>query len=189
MRKLLDGLYQTSFYIGACFIVGICLMVIAQVSLNLADKVAKITTGEAIGMTIPSYADFTGFFLAAASFFALAGTLREGGHIRVTLVTGMLPKAARRIFELAAICLALAVSAYATWFSFRLVHDSFTYNDLSSGMVPVPLWLPQSSIAIGLSVLTIALVDELVCQLRGREASWEGKGENLLSGNDNGKAE
>ena len=188
MRKILDGLYQTSFYAAACFIVGICLIVIAQVGLNLADKIAKMTTGEAIGMTIPSYADFTGFFLAAASFLALAGTLREGGHIRVTLVTGLLPKSVQRIFELGAICLALAVTSYATWYSFKLVHESWSYNDLSPGMVPVPLWIPQISIAIGLAVLTIALADELVTQLRGADASWEGKGENLLAGNDTEEA-
>jgi hypothetical protein len=47
-------------------------------------------------------------------------------------------------------------------------------------MVSVPLWLPQSPVALGLAILTLALADELVSVLRGAFPSWEGKGENLL---------
>ena len=64
--------------LAATFIAAICLLVFAQVLLNLVDRIAKMTTGAAIGLAIPSYADFTGFFLAASSFLALAYTLREG---------------------------------------------------------------------------------------------------------------
>ncbi|MCF6321949.1 MAG: TRAP transporter small permease [Rhizobiaceae bacterium] len=180
MRKSLDWLYKSSLYAGAFFIFAICAVVVAQVSLNLADRIARLIFGNAIGLTIPSYSDFTGFFLAAASFLALAGTLREGGHIRVTLVIGLLPRKAHKAFDIAAVALALIIAAYATWYSMFLVYESWFYNDLSPGMVPVPLWLPQSAIAIGLLILTIALIDELVCQLRGENASWDGKGENLL---------
>ncbi len=180
MRKLLDGLYQGSLYAAAGFIVAICAVVMGQVFLNIADRITGALFGTAIGMTIPSYADFTGFFLAAASFLALAGTLRDGGHIRVTLLTGLFSKGVQKIFDIGAVILALAITAFAAFYSYKLVHESWTYNDLSSGIVPVPLWIPQASIAIGLTVLAIALLDELVSMLRGGDASWDGKGENLL---------
>ena len=92
MRKFLDKLYDLSGYGAAIFIFAICLIVMAQVALNLSDNIAKYITGEAIGLTIPSYADFTGYFLAAASFMALAHTLKSGGHIRVTLLLQILPE-------------------------------------------------------------------------------------------------
>ena len=41
--------------------------------------------------TIPSYADFAGFMLAAATFLAMPYTFRSAGHIRVTLITARLP--------------------------------------------------------------------------------------------------
>ncbi len=185
MRKFLDGLYRLSLYAAASFIVAICAVVIGQVLLNLADRLAGIFFGGAIGMTIPSYADFTGFFLAAASFLALAGTLREGGHIRVTLLTGLLSRKVQRWFDLGVIALVLGVTLFATWFSFKLVHESWSYNDLSSGIIAVPLWIPQSAIAVGLLILAIALIDELVCMARGASASWDGKGENLLENTSN----
>ncbi len=99
MRKFLDSLYLASGWAAACFIGAICTLVVAQVGLNLIDRVAGLVTGTAIGLTIPSYADFTGFFLAAASFLALAHTLRQGGHIRVTLVISHLPGRVARLFE------------------------------------------------------------------------------------------
>ncbi len=180
MRKFLNGLYRFSLYAAAGFIVAIVAIVMAQVLLNLADRIAGFLFGNAIGMTVPSYADFTGFFLAAASFLALAGTLREGGHIRVTLLIGVFSRPVQRWFDIFAVAVALAITCYATWYTIALVYDSWSYNDLSPGMVPVPIWIPQSSIALGLLILVIALLDDLVCQMRGAAASWQGKGENLL---------
>lgn len=181
MRRALDNLYRISGGLAAAFIVAIVAIVFVQVCLNLADKIAAAITGTGLGLTIPSYADFTGFFLAASIFLALAYALREGGHIRVTLLLNRLPARAQRGFEIAVVAAALTMSAYASWFVFQLVYESFEYGDRSSGMVSVPLWLPQLPVAFGLTILTIALLDELVGLLRGRPASWDGKGENLLS--------
>ena len=180
MRRILNGLYQGSGWAAALFILSICVLVMAQVLLNLIDKLASNFLGEAIGLTIPSYADFTGFFLAAASFLALAHTLREGGHIRVLLVVQNLPVRIRHWVELWCVSAAGAVTIFFTAYTAFLTHESFIYNDLSPGMVAVPIWIPQTAMLLGLVVLSIALIDELVALLSGREASYEGKGENLL---------
>ncbi|MCB1857948.1 MAG: TRAP transporter small permease [Gammaproteobacteria bacterium] len=180
MRCLLDGLYRVSGALAALFILSICLVVIIQVTFNLVDRLAGMVSGQAIGLTIPSYADFTGFFLAAATFLGLAYTLRSGGHIRVTIITGVLSCRVRRLFELWSIGLAMALTAYATWYALALTRESYRYNDLSSGMIAVPLWIPQLAVAFGLAVLTIALLDEFVSVTRGRAPSYEGQQENLL---------
>ncbi len=181
MRRALDSLYRISGGLAAAFIVAIVALVFMQVCLNLADKVSAAITGTGLGLTIPSYADFTGFFLAAATFLALAYTLRAGGHIRVTLVLNRLSARAHRGFEIVIVAIAMAMSAFASWYIIMLVYESYEYGDRSSGMVSVPIWLPQLPVAFGLIILTIALLDEFVGLLRGRPASWDGKGENLLS--------
>jgi TRAP-type C4-dicarboxylate transport system permease small subunit len=181
MRKGLDALYLLSGWAAAFLIVAICTLVMAQVSLNLADKIAIAFTGTAIGMTIPSYADFTGFFLASASFLALAHTLRAGGHIRVTLVLQKFPPRVAHFAEIWCVAVAAAIALYFTFFMLRLTHESFLYNDLSAGMIAVPIWIPQSGMLIGLAVLSIALIDELIGLLAGGKASYADKGENLLA--------
>jgi len=172
MRALLDGLYRASGALAAFFLVAIALVVLLQVGANLVDALIKAFGGEPIGLVIPSYAEFAGFFLAAASFLALAYTLRAGGHIRVALVLQRLGSGARHAAELWCVAAGAAISAYFTWYAWGLVLESIEFGDLSPGIVPVPLWIPQSAMALGLAVLAIALVDELVSLLRGGAPSY-----------------
>lgn len=181
MRRYLDGLYKTSGVIAATFLAAICALVVVQVILNAIDRVLTLTTGSAIGLTIPSYSDFTGFFLTAASFFALAYTLREGGHIRVALVIQRLDPGPRRFVELWSLGVAIVLTAWFAWYAANLVAQSYAYNDLSPGMVPVPIWIPQLPIVLGLIVLLIALVDDFLTTVMGANPSYMDKQENLLA--------
>ena len=180
MRYLLDTMYKSSCWLAAASIGTICLLVVSQVMLNILDRVSTLTRGSAIGLTIPSYADFTGFLLAAASFLSLAYALREGSHIRVVLVLGHLPAKLQQIVEVWCVGFALILSGYFCWYTAKLTFESYSYHDLSSGMIAVPIWIPQLFMLLGLVILTIALLDELVTVLRGRTPSYLAKGEKLL---------
>lgn len=176
MRRFLDRIYRASGALAAVFIVAICAVVLLQVGANLIDVVAELVTGEPIGIVIPSYAEFAGFFLAAASFLALAYTLRRGAHIRVSLIITHIHGRARQAVEIGCIVIALAVSGYFAWYMVELVFESLEYGDVSPGMVPVELWIPQTSMAVGLIVLVVALVDELVCVALGGTPSYHDDG-------------
>ena len=183
MRGALDLLYRASGILAAAFLAAIFLVVLLQVVANLIDEIAEWVVGEPIGLVVPSYAEFAGFFLAASSFLALAYTLRAGGHIRVSLIVQHLVGARRRLVELWCSGAAASLSAYFAYFTIRLVHESFEFEDMSFGMIPIPLWLPQTGMALGLVILTIALIDEFVCVLKGKEPSYERAG-GPLSGNE-----
>jgi hypothetical protein len=49
---------------------------------------------------------------------------------------------------------------------------SHIINDVSQGLVPVPLWLPQSGMALGLIIMAIALLDDLLVLLAGGTPSY-----------------
>lgn len=185
MRRSLDALYLASGWLAAGFIAAICALVVTQVGLNLIDRISSLTTGTAIGLTIPSYADFTGFFLASASFLALAHTLRQGSHIRVTLLISLLPAETARWLEYWCILVAAAISCYFTWYTAILVRESFTYHDLSPGMVAVPLWIPQSCMLLGLAILSVALIDQLICLLCGQQPEYLNPGADAVNDGDN----
>lgn len=173
MRRALDRLYQASGVLGALFLVAICGIVLAQVGANVIDALASWVTGSPIGLVIPSYADFAGFFLAASSFLALPYALRHGSHIRVTLLIQGLPDGVRRWFEVWCALLGAAMAGFAAWYMVSLVAESWRFGDVSPGLVAVPLWLPQSGMALGLIVLAVALVDDMIAALRGRTPSYE----------------
>ena len=86
MRRVLDSLYSLSGAAAAAFLLAICGIVLLQVGANMIDSAATLVIGEPIGLVVPSYSEFTGFFLVAASFLAMANALRSGSHIRVTLI-------------------------------------------------------------------------------------------------------
>lgn len=181
VRNWLNRLYATSGWLAAVFIALICLLVVAQVVLNLIDRISTAVTGSAIGLTIPSYADFTGFFLAAASFLALAYTLRTGDHIRVTLVISHLPGKIRRVAEIWCLGVATGITIYFSYYTALLTWESWSYNDLSSGLIAVPIWIPQCGMCFGLVVLSIALVDDLVGVILGKSPSYSSKKEQTQS--------
>lgn len=172
MRAFLDWLYRASAALAAFFLVAICVIVLLQVGANLIDAVIAAAGGTPEGLLIPSYADFAGFFLAASSFLALASTLRHGTHIRVLLVVSRFSGRTRRFVELWCVAVGAAVSAYFTWYTIQLVAESLEYNDLSPGIVPVPLWIPQTAMALGLVILTVAFVDDLVRLIRHGDTSY-----------------
>jgi len=162
MRRFLDAIYRVSGGIAAALILGICLLISAQILLNLGARIL----GPGWGGTIPSYADFAGFMLAGASFLALAYTLRMGGHIRVSLVTQRLTGRPALAAEVICLLIALAVTGTAGWFLVLLVQESLHYGDTSSGIVPIPLWMPQTAVAAGMGLLIVALLDTLVETIR-----------------------
>jgi TRAP-type C4-dicarboxylate transport system permease small subunit len=164
VRKLLDGVYTGSGLLSAGLIAAICLLVTAQVILNMITKYGPFD----VNLTIPSYADFAGYMLAASSFLALAYTLTRGGHIRVTMVLNVVPSGLRLFSELLCLVLGAAVAGFASFYMYRLTHESYEFGDMSSGIVAIPLYIPQSTVLAGLVILTIALVDLAVQTARSK---------------------
>lgn len=165
LRRFLDGLYLTAGWIAALSILFICVIVTAQVSLNILARIG----GPDLSFTIPSYADFAGFALATASFMALSYTLRLGGHIRVNLLIQRLSQGPRWLLELTTLALGATMAGYATYFAGSLLWESWHYGDMSTGIVAIPLWIPQLSMVGGLGLLTVALVDTFVEALIARK--------------------
>ncbi|RMD49349.1 MAG: TRAP transporter small permease subunit [Alphaproteobacteria bacterium] len=164
MRRALDRLYAAALWLAALAILGIVAVVCAQVALNALARIG----GPALSFTIPSYADFAGFLLAGASFLALGPTLIAGGHIRVTLVLAHLPERLAWIAELLTLALGLVLALTATRFMAGLALESWQFGDRSPGIVPVPLWLPQSVCVLGLAILAVAFADLAVQALARR---------------------
>ncbi len=172
VRKILNSIYELGGWLAAVFLFLICAVVVCQVGCNLVDRISALLTGTAVGLTIPSYADFTGFLLAASSFLALAYTLRSGSHIRVTLFFSRMSNKMQRIAEAWCLLFAAVITIYFTCYTGYLLYESYIYKDLSPGMIAVPLWIPQTAMLLGLVVLSISFLDDLVCLLLTGSTSY-----------------
>jgi TRAP-type C4-dicarboxylate transport system permease small subunit len=181
LRKALDHLYELSLYAAASCLVLIATLVGAQVLGRLYDLLLVLFGSRPYGFLVPSLAEFAGFLLGAASFLALAGTLKRGAHIRVTMLLASVPDSARRWFELWALAAAAVFAAFVTWHVAALSFDSFRFKEVSYGIIPLPLWIPQAVMALGALLLLIALADELVITWRTGRPSFR-RGEDVVTG-------
>jgi TRAP-type C4-dicarboxylate transport system permease small subunit len=161
MRRLLDRLYLFAAALAGLCLVLMTLLILAQV------------VGRWFDVLVPSTEDFSGFLLAAASFLALPHALREGAHIRVTLVISRLAAGKRRVVEILVLLLALPLMSYIAWSLGFMVYESWQYAELTQGYVPVPLWLPQLPVALGAALMVIALLDELQMLLRQGQTRYQ----------------
>ena len=169
MRQGLDTLYRMTLWASALCLVTIALMVGIQLAGRLLDGTLSLLHLPRTNFVILSLDEIGGYLLAAASFFALGGTLKAGAHIRVTLVLAALSERTRRYVELWAFGFAAAAAGYMTGHLANFAWISFRFNEVSPGVIRVPLVYPQAAMALGALILTIALVDELfIVVSRGR---------------------
>lgn len=173
MRRLLDGVYGGALILTCLAIVAIALMVGAQVLGRIADRAALALGRDPWGLAIPGLSEFGGFLFVGAAVLALPATLREGGHVRVTLLAGVLRGLPGRIVAALVLALALALAIWAAWHLGAQAWDSWTFNTRSFGMVRTPLWGPQAVLALGFALLAVAVLDELVAVLTGRIPGYQ----------------
>lgn len=156
MRQFLDRLYDAAGMLAALFLVG----TLAMVLLGIA--------GRLLNFHVPGTDAYAGYSMAAAGFLALAHTLMRGEHIRVTLILERLVGQSRRGLELWALAVGVLLAALLAFYSVRLAYQSWDFHDISTANDATPLWIPQSTMAIGALIFLIAMIDELVAELRGR---------------------
>ena len=160
MRKFLDKLYLAGGALGAVFIALIAVLMIGQSIL----RELHVRTG--------AVNDVVSWLCAAAAFFAMAHAFKHGDFVRVTLMLEKVGPAAQRRLEIAALAIAAVSVGYLAWWANRFTWDSFVFDETAQGMLPIKMWIPQSTFAIGAILLFVAVVDELVIVLRGGRPSY-----------------
>lgn len=156
LRQALDALYEGAAWLAALCMVGLLAMVLLSI------------VSRQLHFHVPGTDAYAGYLMAASGFLALAHTLKRGEHIRVTLLLSMLKGAPHRALEVWALSAASLLALLSAFYSARLVWQSHAFNDISTANDATPLWIPQLGMAIGTAVLAVALIDELVLELRGQ---------------------
>ena len=156
MRAALHRLYRWSGLLSAASLVLICGLIMAQI------------VARNLGSTVRDADEFAAWAMAAAGFLGLPYALHCGSHIRVSLVARFVPESLHRGMEVLATVIALVLSGYLAGYVAIFVYESWRFNELSQGLVPVPLWIPQLPMVLGSTLLTVAFLERLDCVLRGQ---------------------
>ena len=65
-------------------------------------------------------------------------------------------------------------TSYASWHLAQYAHTTWRFNEVSPGLVPVPLYIPQVAMVVGAVLLAIAFLDEFIITLRTGRPSFTG---------------
>ena len=113
--------------------------------------------------------DFVTYSLVAATFIGSPYVLMQRGHVNVDILPLYAGPRFRWWLALFAAAVTLFFAVTMTVFTAVLWHESWANNWASDTMWRVRLWIPYSSLPVGLGLLTLQCLADLVGLISGRE--------------------
>jgi len=161
MRRFLDRLYDGAGALGAlCVFLIFVLMIVAGVGRQMNWQVSGVN-------------DIVAWLCAPAAFFAMAHAFRHGDFVRVTLLLEKVSPRVRRTLDAVCLVIAAVCVAYLTYWATSFTWESYEFAEMATGLLVIPIWIPQSTFVIGCWLLLVAMIDELVGVVRGEKPSYQ----------------
>jgi TRAP-type C4-dicarboxylate transport system permease small subunit len=113
--------------------------------------------------------DFVTWSLVAATFVGSPYVLLTRGHVNVDLLPHHLGPRGRWWLALASIVMSLAFCLVLTVLTARFWLEAWDNRWVSDTMWRARLWIPYSSMPIGLAILCLQYIADLYCLVSGRE--------------------
>ena len=150
INKYLNNLYNFSGYLAALFLILVAIFILT----GIASRI--------FGFYIRGLAEYSGYCMAASSFFALSFTFVDGGHIRITLFLEKTTGLKKRFLELWSLIVAAIFSGYMAFYFIKMTIISIKFEERSEGADEILIWIPQSAVAIGALIFFICVIHHLI---------------------------
>ena len=150
LNNYLNKIYKFSGYIAAFFLI----LVAAFILIGISSRI--------FGFYIRGLAEYSGYCMAASSFFALAYTFVEGGHIRITLFLEKISGNKKKYLENWCLVIATFFSGYLAFYFIKMLIISYKFQERSEGADEILIWIPQTSVAIGSSIFFVCIFHKLI---------------------------
>ena len=150
LNRNLNKLYKFSGYVAAIFLILVAVFIL----IGICSRI--------FGFYIRGLAEYSGYCMASASFFALAYTFVEDGHIRITLFLERLSGIKKKIVEIWCLGVACFFSGYLAFYFVKMLIISYKFQERSEGADEILIWIPQLSVAIGSIIFFISVLHHLI---------------------------
>ena len=154
LDKNLNKIYKFSGYVAAFFLILVAVFILIGISSRI------------FSFYIRGLAEYSGYCMAAASFFALAYTFVEGGHIRITLFLEKLSGAKKKFIETWCLSIASFFSGYLAFYFVKMLIISYKFQERSEGADEILIWIPQTSVAIGSIIFFISVFHQFILNIK-----------------------
>lgn len=102
--------------------------------------------------------EYCAYGLAAIIFLGSGYCLKEKGHIRITLVLGLLPPRLAAAVTFCATAVTTVFMGYIWYYLLKMVQATLRYQSTSGTLTNTPLWIPQTVMLIGAAAFTLQLL-------------------------------
>ena len=148
--KSLNKLYKFSGYVAAIFLILVAVFIL----IGICSRI--------FGFYIRGLAEYSGYCMASASFFALAYTFVEGGHIRITLFLEKVTGFKKKFLETWCLLMTSFFSGYLAFYFTKMLIISYKFQERSEGADEILIWIPQSAVATGAIIFFICIFHHLI---------------------------
>lgn len=156
--RLVDGMAAAAAAVAA-----LCLAVLTAIVL------AEIAVVWLFNFSLDFSWEYAAFLMCAAFFLGMGWTLRQSGHVRVTLFAHNLPEGAARLLDMAATAVGTAISGFLTYALGVLAWGAFLGGSRTFTPTATPLAVPQGVATLGMAILTLVLLARMVRIANGLE--------------------
>ena len=156
LNNYLNKIYKFSGYIAAFFLILVATFILIGISSRI------------FGFYIRGLSEYSGYCMAASSFFALAYTFVEGGHIRITLFLEKISGSKKKYLETWCLIIASFFSGYLAFYFIKMLIISYKFQERSEGADEILIWIPQTSVAIGSSIFFICILHKLIMTIQNK---------------------
>ncbi len=100
--------------------------------------------------------EYAGYLYLVLVFMGLAYSMRADAHVKVELITRLLPRPVRAALEVIYPLVAIGVAILYLYYAWGLFAESLHEGARARTMVMTPLWIPQMFLWIGLIMFILA---------------------------------
>ena len=150
LNNSLNRIYNYSGYIAAVFLILIAVFILT----GIASRI--------FGFYIRGLAEYSGYCMAASSFFALSYTFVNGGHIRITLFLEKSTGFKKKFLEVWSLVVTTIFAGYMSYYFIKMLKISYEFEERSEGADEILIWIPQMSVAIGSFIFFICVFHQFI---------------------------
>ncbi len=149
--RMIDRLSLGGAFLSAILMLLIVVLIAVEILLRSVFNTSTLISDE-----------YNAYFFVGVVLLGLAFTLREEGHIRITLLTSVLGKRGQAVLDVLATVMAVAVTTFALYYASAMVYDSWQLGMLADSISETPIYLSQMAIPVGLALFDLQLVSRLL---------------------------
>jgi len=132
------------------------------ICLGLCLTLAEIVQRSFFDRTLYVAEEYCGYFMCALTFSALAYTLKERAHIRMTFLHKVVIGRPRLILDTVCYAIGFLFCLYLSYFNFMFFWDSVLVGSQSIQISETYLAIPQFFLALGALMLTLQFLGEFL---------------------------